>query len=214
MKTTNKTTPTKQEDTPTGTKTATPNAHPPSDSSKITRATPPAKRRLTEVSKPVFEIIACFANCAGFPRNVVKPFDEIYSYERIEYIFDLRDNRTGLVYKGLFASLGGEWDLPFLTNTNQGTLPLLSALKVKWPLSAEDYADLADYEDIIVAELNRWSRNLFALVEYEHKRDEGFDEYVAVMTEMTEEEQEYLKRQGNEQTDSSCLKFHTFPLRP
>src|ERR1035438_5638334 len=154
MKTTNKTTPTKQEDTPTESKTATTDTHPPSDSPNKTRATTQAKRRITEVSKPVFEIIACFANCAGFPRNVVKPFDKIYSYERIEYIFDLRDNRTGLVYKGLFASKGGEWE------------------------------------------------------------DEGFDEYVAVMTEMTEEEQEYLKRQGNEQTDSSCLKFYTFPLRP
>ena len=176
MKTTNKTTPTKQEDTPTESKTATPNTHLSSDSPNKTRATTQAKRRITEVSKPVFEIIACFANCAGFPRNVVKPFDKIYSYERIEYIFDLRDNRTGLVYKGLFASKGGEWDLPFLTNTNQGTLPLLSALKVKLPLPSEYYADLADYEDIIVAELNRWSRNLLALVEYEDKRDDGFDE--------------------------------------
>jgi hypothetical protein len=217
MKATNKTTPTNQNNAPTESKTATPNAHPPRDSSDITRATPQAKPRITEVSKPVVEIIACFANCAGFPSPFLN-LDELHSMsdlnDRIEYIFDLKDNRTGRLYKSLYARReGNKWHLPCLVYVNEGIdLPLLSAPGVKWPSPSEYYTGIADYEDIIVAELNRWSRNLLALAAFEREMDEDFDDYVTVLTEMVEEHDKFEFELNNR--DDGRAKFGKFPLRP
>src|ERR1035438_2752236 len=141
MKTTNKTTSTRQNTVPTEPTIATTDTHPPSESSHITPATRRTTRRITEVSKPVVEIIACFANCAGFPRlfpNLEEPNQLADLEDRIEYIFDLKDHRTGRLYKSLFAHREGDaWCLPFLFYVNQGaSLPLLSALEAK-PLQSK-----------------------------------------------------------------------------
>ena len=193
MKPTNKTTPTKQEDTPTGTKTATPNAHPPSDSSKITRATPPGKPRITEVSKPVVEIIACFASCAGFPDGLLRPQEDRGNSELIQYVFDLKDNRNGTIYKSIIARKSqGDWELPFLLLQKQSDdLPLLSAIGQPWPGpsgASPDYV-VVEYWDIIQAELNRWSRNLLAMASLDRDLDEGFGEYIAMLDTLVEEYQ-------------------------
>ena len=130
------------------------------------------------------EIIACFANCAGFADSFLKEGALLYPH-RIEYVFDLKDNRTGRIYKSLFAAReDASWTFPFLHyfNVDSG-LPLLQALEIKQPTPKEYYADIADYEDIIIAELNRWSRNMFAMADYESDLDEGFDEYVETLTE-------------------------------
>ena len=210
MKPTNKTTPTKQEDTPTGTKTATPNAHPPSDSSKITRATPPGKPRITEVSKPVVEIIACFASCAGFPDDLLIPKEDRGNSELIQYVFDLRDNRNGSIYKSLIARKSqGDWELPFFRLQNQNDeLPLLSAIGQPWPGPSGASPDIvvAEYWDIIQAELNRWSRNLLAMASLDRDLDEGFGKYIAMLTALAEEYQHPHYPNGS--------KYLKFPLRP
>jgi hypothetical protein len=162
------------------------------------------------------EIIACFANCAGFPRlfpNLEEPNQLADLEDRIEYIFDLKDHRTGRLYKSLFAHREGDaWCLPFLFYVNQGaSLPLLSALEAT-PLPSKYYADIVDYEDIIIAELNRWSRNLFALAAFEREMDEDFDEYVTVLTQLVEEYDKFELDLDND--DDGRAKFGNFPLRP
>jgi hypothetical protein len=216
MKTTNKTTPPQQKHTPTESKAATPDTPPPSDSENIDSGTSQETIRITEVSKPVVEIIACFANCAGFA-NAFLEEGELFCPHRIEYIFDLKDNRTGRIYKSLFAKKDHDrWEFAFLYyfNVDSG-LPLLRALEVKQPSPKEYYADIAGYEDIIIAELNRWSRNLFAMVDYERELDDGFDEYVEMLTELVEEHDEYIaKGVDHNNADDGYAKFLRFPLRP
>jgi hypothetical protein len=84
--------------------------------------------------------------------------------------------------------------------------------KTKQPSPKEYYGDLVDFEDIIIAELNRWSRNLFAMVDYERELDEGFDEYVETLTELVKDYKGFRCELNND--DDGYAKFAKFPLRP
>ena len=217
MKKTNKTTPPTANDTPTEPKTVTPDTEPPSDLSNIDAETPKATTKITEVSKPVVEIIACFANCAGFPDDFLDKEDGFYDSARIEYVFDLKDNRTGRIYKSLFAyRVDTDWFVACLYDSNSGSgLPMLRELEVKLPSPREYYADIKGYEDIIRAELNRWSRNLFAMADSERDLDEGFDDYVTTLTELVEEYKTVSERTEFDDNGTDWrTKFDSFPLRP
>jgi hypothetical protein len=92
---------------------------------------------------------------------------------------------------------------------------MLRELEVKLPSPREYYADIKGYEDIIRAELNRWSRNLFAMADCERDLDEGFDDYVTTLTELVEEYKTVSERTEFDDNGTDWrTKFDSFPLRP
>ena len=150
------------------------------------------------------EVVACFANCAGFPVDFVR--DEIDGGGYIRYVFDLKDNRSGRIYENLFARKAeGMWELPFLDYRNDGDgMPLLSVLANPPLKTAVHYADIKEFRDIIEDELDRWSRNLFAMADCDSDLDD-FDEYTRTFTRLVEE---------FEAAEEEWPKFGMYPLRP
>jgi hypothetical protein len=99
-----------------------------SKTSRVTKDEAAEREKVIERSRPKLEVIACVANCAGFYRC------------GIQVIFDLRDNETGKVFKGLVAMrVEDEWSLPFLILENLDyERPLPSAL-----------AEIKQYDELV-----------------------------------------------------------------
>jgi hypothetical protein len=122
--------------------------------------------------RPRFEVIACVANCAGLPGVGV------------HFTFDLRDNQTSYVYRRLLAMKhDGEWnisglwpeELPdILEADNVPVLADLAGKRTFVPGSRDDYWNMFK---AVSPELDRWSRNLFSIVEREAGLDRGMAEY-------------------------------------
>jgi hypothetical protein len=77
-----------------------------------------------------------------------------------------------------------------------------------WPRSSEDYAHIADYQDVVSAELDRWSRNLLAMASLDREIDEGFAEYIAMLDKLVD-----VYQSPNPPGDGST-RYLKFPLRP
>jgi hypothetical protein len=125
------------------------------------------KEALIASPRPRLEVIACARNLAG-PCN-----------GGTQYIFDLRDNITSVVYQSLVGIYTkGVWTLPFLSGTNTDVgLPLPLAMTVH---EQEGLKAFADQCHAIGNELDRWRRNLYALALSESDYDAEGDDLVDI----------------------------------
>lgn len=177
-------------------------------SSKTVTQVPSASTKAAETKRPSLEVIACMANCAGSCKD------------SMEFNFDLRDNRTGFVYRNLVATKDeGEWSVRFpssLHTSMKTDLPQLSSVGALNSKVKVDDTTMDEIEEAIIIELERWSRNLFALAEVAADQDSGFKEYRKAFTARVKEYDSLIDYSlfGDQDVPREALdKFAKWPLR-